>query len=167
MKSNDFLKNKIDELVSKFPEIKCSYEFDTLDSSYLVKIEPKESIKKVKEFWFKEIKIINYFIKNYPSEGLIVITNNEIFDVKNPIYTKVGKFHNLLKSVSTENFDIKLHVSTMNNLLSDITLNPNIKNIDKITSNINSNISEDVTKITVNKEETEDFSSKNDLALVA
>lgn len=104
MNSIDFVKNKLQELVKFIPYIKCMYEFDEFDSTHYIKILPKQFYEIDELYISKEEEIISQFIKDYPYEGIVFITEEDDVDIHNPIYEIKGMLYELFTKSLLFNF---------------------------------------------------------------
>ena len=119
MKSVDFIKEKLDGLVNTLPYIKCSYKYNEFDDTHIIKIEPYVIFEKDDKYIELERQIVDDFIKRYPYEGIVFISENDIIDMSQTIFEVAGTLYippysyNRLSSVNatefyTCNFNIKL-----------------------------------------------------------
>ncbi|HMR90130.1 MAG TPA: hypothetical protein PKD51_18340 [Saprospiraceae bacterium] len=90
MNSQEYLKSKINNLVVKYPSIKCSYAFDGFDNTHTIEIIPTSFYNHDESFVKDESDIYNEFFQLFPYEGLFFISGENEFPVTNPIYVKSG-----------------------------------------------------------------------------
>jgi hypothetical protein len=127
MKSTDYIKSFINNIIEVFPTIKCSYGFDNLDNTHTIEIIPSVFFDTDNDFRIMENKFYDDFFNLYPNEIVYLITEHSPFPVSNPLYTKSGlQFNDISKGVvsySTSNIVINensLNIYTNNKL----TFNP-------------------------------------------
>lgn len=106
MKAADFVKSKIDSLVSTIPFIKCSYEFDQDAIVHLIKVEPLNVYKSNEKYLELESEIIFDFIEQYPYENICFVSNSSLVSVNNPSYVKCGNSFVGMNFVQVSNMDI-------------------------------------------------------------
>ena len=94
MTSIEFIKDKMKELINIFPNIKCSYEFQSFDNSHIIEVLPSGFYKQSHLFYNKSTKIDIEFIENFPFEGLFFIDDNNLFPIKNITYEVIGRDYN-------------------------------------------------------------------------
>ena len=104
MNSIDFIKSELRELVELIPYIKCIYEFDSFDSTHYIKILPREFYEIDDLYLSAEEKIINKFIKEYPYEGIVFITENDDIDIDKPIFEIKGMLFDIFSKSLLFNF---------------------------------------------------------------
>jgi len=90
MTSQDFIKNKIDLLVSIFPNIKCRYEYEADDDTHTIEITPDSFYNSNIDLPKLEREITTEFIRMFPSEGLFFVTDKSRYPVAISRYTKAG-----------------------------------------------------------------------------
>ena len=91
MKSTEFLKLEIDNLVKENPSIRCRYEFDTNSCVHLIEVTPFSIYKSDEKYVEHESNIVFSFIDNFPNENISFISNDSLIKISNPSYTKVGE----------------------------------------------------------------------------
>jgi len=118
MTSSEFVKNEINKLLERFPEIKCYYEFDNYDNTHYIKIESCHDYDKIEDYLIQN-EIDEKFIENYPYEGLI-FTNEDIINKKNAVLIKNSLqyeiFINKNKDIKLNNIEIKSKINDFLNL---------------------------------------------------
>lgn len=62
MNAIEYLKNKLNELVIDFPNIKCTYGFEGFDNSHVIEISPSEFFNSNKNLYEALVKIDLNFI---------------------------------------------------------------------------------------------------------
>lgn len=115
MKSSEYIKKKIDQLVNIFPNIKCSYEYDKFDNTHTVEILPSEFFELNELFYNKTFEVYEDFSNRFPFEGLYFIDNNVLYPVKNPIYTKCGIDYEQVNSYNVISGLQKISLVSFNN----------------------------------------------------
>jgi hypothetical protein len=90
MKSTDFLKLAIDNLVNENPSIKCRYEFDVHSCAHLIEVTPFSVYESNEKYVENESEIIFSFIDNFPNENICFISNDSLVKISNPSYVKIG-----------------------------------------------------------------------------
>lgn len=80
MNSKEFLKKKLEELSSNYPNTTIKYYFDEYDNDHFVCIFPQHDLETIIDN--EAMAIDRIFIKKYPSESLsfIEIDDNLMFD---------------------------------------------------------------------------------------
>ncbi len=141
MKSEDYIKKVIDNLVIKYPFSKCRYENHWVSESHFIEITPMELINNY-EFQDFQIKTISDFIDKFPFENLTFISDDDVTQIEMVTYEKTGKaykgceptvyeslYHSGLTSEITSGISYINVRSGSLTLQTSITLNPN-KNLD-------------------------------------
>ena len=72
MKSIDFLKLEIDNLVMENPALRCRYEFDAHSCIHLIEVTPFSVYELDEKYIEFESKITFSFIDNFPNENIII-----------------------------------------------------------------------------------------------
>ena len=90
MKSTEFLKIEIDNLVKENPLIKCRYEFNLNSSVHLIEVTPSSVYELDSKYVEHEAKIIFSFIDAFPNENICFISDNSLVAISSPSYTKAG-----------------------------------------------------------------------------
>ncbi|MNL22170.1 hypothetical protein D3C87_1435020 [compost metagenome] len=90
MNSNIFTKSVIDQIVERFANLRCSYEFDEMYNSHYVEIEPKLEFEQNEELNEFLDNIYFDFISKYPCESLAFSTNSGKTELENVYYEAVG-----------------------------------------------------------------------------
>lgn len=107
MKSTEYVISIIDSLVERFPNIKCSYEFDSFDNSHTVEVLPSIFFNSEDvDFKSFENNIYIEFFKLYPYEVIFFITNTYSYPVQNPIYVKEGREYLPLSNTTINNCEM-------------------------------------------------------------
>ncbi len=115
MSPKEFLINKIDYLVVKYPSINCKYAFDGFDNTHTIEITPTSFYHQDEFFLLDENDIYAEFFQLFPYEGLFFISGENEFPVTNPIYIKSGgSFIDYREFVNFNQIDaIELETSTL------------------------------------------------------
>jgi hypothetical protein len=95
MTSIEFVKRRIDKLVSVFSDIKCRYEFDQYSNTHLIEILPNSVYKINTDYHQFETSIIDEFIELYPYESICFITDDSMLKIENAIYESKGLTYDL------------------------------------------------------------------------
>lgn len=90
MKSTEFLKLQIDNLVTENPSIKCRYEFNLNSSVHLIEVMPFSVYELNSKYVECEAKIVFSFIDNFPNENVCFISYDSLVKILSPSYTKAG-----------------------------------------------------------------------------
>lgn len=90
MKSIDFLKLEIDNLVMENPALRCRYEFDAHSCIHLIEVTPFSVYELDEKYIEFESKITFSFIDNFPNENICFISDDSLIKISNPSYTKIG-----------------------------------------------------------------------------
>jgi len=90
MSSIDFVKNIINDLVSSFPTIQCTYQYDISSNTHFIEVLPSSVYNLEKEYAIAETKATIAFIDKFPHEGICFITDDSIVKLEQPIYVKAG-----------------------------------------------------------------------------
>lgn len=166
MKAGDFIKDKLENLIYNFPQMKVSYAFDDLSNSHFIEVLPSKEFKRNVEYSKYETKLILEFITKYPNEDIVFVTENDLIEVTNPSFVKKGVLYD--NETLSWNYNI-----WSNNLLSSFSLRlkkvpeSNINYIDLTKANFDS-FNSDVVIISPIKEEPIDVTVNNyKFALVA
>lgn len=92
MKTSDYIIEKVEELVEKFPHIKIRYSFDSISSDHVIEVTPTHLYLNDKNFANAESKIIHQFIKQFPTESIVFISpEDDYFDMSEVIFQTKGK----------------------------------------------------------------------------
>ena len=89
MKSTEFIKQKIDEIVVKFPYIRCRYANDIEAETHVIEISPK-NIYQSEKFTDLENELVLDFIRQYPLESLVFIPEDDLIKIDCVDYLKTG-----------------------------------------------------------------------------
>lgn len=142
MKSIEYVKTIINNLVEVFPSIKCSYEVDKFDNSHTIEILPSIFFDRDNDFKKAESNIYEDFFRLYPYEVLYFITNTSVLPIQNPIYVKKGVEYASISKITTSNTNEAFNISSEKlNIYSDYNLKINSFDVrENIFQNNNINI---------------------------
>lgn len=107
MKSSEYIKSKIINLVNQNPHIKCSYEFDKDSNVHLIEIEPLSIYNTDQKYFDAESEITFSFIDKFPNENICFVSENSLIKVENPSFIKVGELFSVLSFASISNLNIE------------------------------------------------------------
>ena len=116
MKAYDYIKNKLENLIDIFPQMKVSYEFEKLSNSHFIEILPSKEFRENLKYSKYETNLIMDFITMYPNEDIVFVTENDLIEVNNPSYIKKGVLYdkdtlfwnsNIWSNNSISNFSLK------------------------------------------------------------
>lgn len=78
MKPSEFINKKIEYLKFKFKDIEIKYQYKITTNTHIIKILPLSLYENNIEYLFEEEDIENEFIKLYPSEELLFISEDSL-----------------------------------------------------------------------------------------
>ncbi len=104
MTSIEFIKAKLNMLVSLFPTINCAYEFDSFDNTHTVEVSPSDFYNNT-SFCKNLTDIDKEFILKFPFEGLFFIDDKDLMPIKNVNFEIRGKEYELHPIYSSASFD--------------------------------------------------------------
>ncbi len=87
--ATEFIKSKLEALVLLFPTAQCKYEFDNFDNTHTIEIEPSELLDNDVFIGLCD-KINEEFIEQFPYDGLYFIDKDDLFSIKNELFTIKG-----------------------------------------------------------------------------
>jgi len=120
MNAKEYIIKKIDQIISKFKDIKVLYQYDKNEYSHYIKIIPSKTYKANQDYIKFETEFILDFINKFPNEEIIFITENDLIDIDpNKItYIKVGDFFKdkITSNVYDRNFDNKISIDLQINI---------------------------------------------------
>lgn len=102
MKSVEYIKRKIDELVARFTNIRCRYEHDAFSNTHLIEVLPGSVYKSDLDYAQVETLVIDEFIEKFPNESICFITDDSLVSIQNPIYERKGITHDIME-IAIEN----------------------------------------------------------------
>lgn len=83
MKAKVFLEKKLEELFSKFEEIKIRYEYMANTRSHIVEIMPFSLFEENKDYLVEETNIEDEFELLFPTENIVFISEGSLTEIKN------------------------------------------------------------------------------------
>lgn len=102
MKSIEFLRTKLNELYSKFSNIKIRYEYRTTTYSHLIEVIPLSFFEENEEYMNIEGQIENEFETSFPNENIVFISEDSLTEISHPDF-KLGydvfKYNNEVKNL--------------------------------------------------------------------
>lgn len=78
MKPSEFINKKIEYLKFKFKDIEIKYQYKITTNTHVIHISPLSLYENNIEYLFEEEDIENEFIKLYPSEELLFISEDSL-----------------------------------------------------------------------------------------
>ncbi len=102
MSAIEFINDKLSKLVKTIPYIKCIYEFRQFDNTHIIKVLPQKIFDSNQIYIDQENKIVNEFIRKFPSEGIVFISDRDLIEVKTPVNEYTGQFYDLSKLEKVE-----------------------------------------------------------------
>jgi hypothetical protein len=99
MNSKEFVLNKLDSLVHKFPGIEILYQFDNQINTHVVEIHPFSIFESLHEYRDLETEISFEFDETYTSENLLFISSNSLCKVVTPDLVLTGILHNIIPEI--------------------------------------------------------------------
>ncbi len=130
MKSNNYIIQKIDDLVRAFPELKIRYEFDSFSDSHIIEVLPAKEYKDNTKYAKYETQLMFDFISEYPLEEIVFITEEDLVEIENPIYVKEGTLYGDINI--NELFDISFDLNNLKNTIKgSITGDIKVKEIEQ------------------------------------
>jgi hypothetical protein len=84
---NNYIFSVINKLSRKFPEVSFVFGFDRQSNQYIIDINPSSTYSN-ELFMEEEFEIMSDFSKLFPSEQLLIISNDPHIKVKTPILIK-------------------------------------------------------------------------------
>ncbi len=98
MKSREFIKTKLNELYTKFSDIRIRYEYRANTYSHLIEIIPFNFFEENEEYITIESKIEEDFENMFPNENILFISDGSLTEIINPEfrlgYDDTIKFNN-------------------------------------------------------------------------
>ncbi|MBN2745407.1 MAG: hypothetical protein JXR34_01660 [Bacteroidales bacterium] len=87
--SIEFLKTRLNELYSKFSDIKIRYEYNPNTVTHIIEVIPLSFFQQDKEYMIFEETIEQNFEASFPSENILFISEDSLTEIINPCY-KLG-----------------------------------------------------------------------------
>lgn len=91
MKSVEFIKDKINFLVEKYPDSTYRYELDLSDDTHYIEVKSNGINTSDNNLLNDEAEIMDEFMNLFPFEGVTFFDKSDFIDIKNPIYEIEGK----------------------------------------------------------------------------
>lgn len=96
LESVEFIKNKLDYLVSKYPNSKYNYEFNQNCGSHYIEVKPNKFYELDPNLKEDEKNIISDFLVEYPYDGITFFSKSDFIQIENSTYEVIGsKYDNL------------------------------------------------------------------------
>jgi hypothetical protein len=99
MNSKEFLLNKLNSLVHKFPGIEILYQFDNQINTHIVEIHPFSIFESLQEYRDLETEISFEFDETYTSENLLFVSSNSLCKVVTPDLVLTGILYNIIPEI--------------------------------------------------------------------
>lgn len=95
MTAKEFVINKINEIIEKFPDTKVRYEYDDFTSSHIVEVLPASIHVENDEYITFALDLFFEFNRLFPEETLVIIDDESLTEIENCEYEVKGKqyFH--------------------------------------------------------------------------
>lgn len=100
MKAQDLVIQGIETLSAMFSHISFKYGFDSTSNQHIIEIQPVSAYQ-TDDYIEAESGVILNFIRQFPDEGILFISNNTYIQVTDPIYIKYA-------SISTKIGDVTI-----------------------------------------------------------
>ena len=104
MTAIEFVKSKIDELVSRISYVNCRYEYDSISNTHLIEVIPNSVYKSDVDYQQAETSVIDEFINRFPYENVCFITDDSLVEIQNPIYEKQGITYDIFSTAIEKNW---------------------------------------------------------------
>jgi hypothetical protein len=91
MKSVEFIKDKINFLVAKYPDTKYRYELDLSDDTHYIEVKSNGINTSDNKLLNDEAEIMDEFMNLFPFEGVTFFDKSDFIEIKKPIYELEGK----------------------------------------------------------------------------
>jgi len=91
MNSREYIHNKINELVRRFPNIKIVYQFDEISDIHIIEVLPKDFFENNEEYKQYESEISFEFDNKFLPESVLFVSENSLNQVEIPELELVGK----------------------------------------------------------------------------
>ncbi|MDR1170369.1 MAG: hypothetical protein LBK97_06000 [Prevotellaceae bacterium] len=89
VKSREFIERELTKLVEQFPEIRVRYEHN--DNDYFIEITKGEIYFQNDEYHKWDMNMWNGFVKQFPTQGLCIVSETDLFPFENVDFTLYGK----------------------------------------------------------------------------
>jgi len=108
MNANEFVIEKIKVIVELFPFTSCRYQFDEFSQSHYIEVIPKHYLEISEEFTSFQCDVISEFMDEFPNESVSFITEGDLVEVTDSLFSASGKCYYRAKLVSYPEHDIKI-----------------------------------------------------------
>jgi len=98
MNAIEFIKERIDRLVTRFTNIRCRYEHDLFSNTHLIEVLPAEVYNNDESYAEAEVDIISEFIELFPYESICFVTDDALTPIQEAQYIKSGTAYDLCLS---------------------------------------------------------------------
>ncbi|TKG95207.1 hypothetical protein EYV94_10880 [Puteibacter caeruleilacunae] len=86
MNSRKFIETKLNELYSRFTEVKIRYEFRTNTNSHIIEIIPLSFFEENREYMSVEAEIEEEFETSFPNENILFVSEDSLTEVVSPMF---------------------------------------------------------------------------------
>lgn len=93
MKSTDYVIRELENLLTSFPNIKVRYEYNGLANIHTVEVVPNDIFYSNNDYMNWERKVIDAFIRKYPTENVCFISDDALVGIERPSYEKQGRYY--------------------------------------------------------------------------
>ncbi len=83
MKAQKFLIYELKKMKEKFDGIELMYHYDDEELTHYIKVVPEHMYKNNKKYIDYEAKVIYKFISEFPDQGIVFYTENDLIDLEN------------------------------------------------------------------------------------
>lgn len=90
MKSVEFIKDKINFLVAKYPDTKYRYELDLSDDTHYIEVKSNGVNTSDNNLLNDEAEIMDEFMNLFSFEGITFFDESDFIEIQNPIYEIEG-----------------------------------------------------------------------------
>lgn len=87
MKSQEFLKEKLTYLSSKFKDVKIRYEYRKNTQSHIIEIIPLSIYNDDEKYMMAEAKLEDEFESLFINENIIFVSEDSLTEIKTPNFT--------------------------------------------------------------------------------
>ena len=91
MEANNYLTQKLNDLIKTIPEIRIRYYFDRAFSNHIIEITPVEVYKNDLNYSEMEGEISNDFASEFPNQTIVFISKDDIISIDKPDIILTGK----------------------------------------------------------------------------
>lgn len=84
MKSKEYIKIKLQELLKLYPQITFFYQFDDINNMHIVQVDPKEEYDLNLAFRNDEAELIFDFDNTFFPESILFICQNSLIKIDSP-----------------------------------------------------------------------------------